>query len=81
LAGNADNKKSLLVIAGEQDWADGDAAPQTPDAPDLSFADELDDVFNPENADLDRVFDIRTVEDPLALGDTALDKALVVEEL
>jgi hypothetical protein len=78
--GTANDKKALLVIAGENDWTDGDGPPQPVNAGDNSMADEVDDVFNPENADLDDVFDIRTVEDPLALGDTRLDKLLVVSE-
>lgn len=80
IAGNADNKIALLVIGGENDWVDGDTAPQVPDPADFFFTDEVDDVFNPENADLDRIFDIRTVQDPLAPGDTGLDKLLVVSE-
>ena len=78
---NTDNKKSLLVIAGEHDWVDGDASPQPVDAPDLSLFDEVDDLFNPENSDIDRIYDGRTVEDPLALGDTEQDKILVIDEL
>ncbi|HKJ51008.1 MAG TPA: hypothetical protein VKB27_05875 [Gammaproteobacteria bacterium] len=78
--GISNNKKALLVMAGENDWTDGDVAPQPVIAANGSFADEVDDVFNPENANFDRVFDIRTVADPLALGDTKLDKLLVVSE-
>ncbi len=78
---NPDNKKSLLVVAGEHDMLDGDAVPRPVIAPDLLFSNDLEDIFNPENSDLDRIFDGRTVEDPLALGDTELDKILVIEEL
>jgi hypothetical protein len=79
--GNQDNKKSLLIIAGEHDWIDGDAAPQPVVAADTFFTDEVDDIFNLENSDLDSTFDIRSVRDPSALGDTQLDKILVIDEL
>jgi len=59
----------------------GSEAPQPVDAPNTFFNDEVDDLFNPENADLDRIYDIRSVQDPLALGDTELDKVLVIDEL
>lgn len=75
------NKKALLVIAGEHDMVDGDIAPQPVDAPNLTLANELDDIFNPENSDADIFYDGRTVQDPLALGDAELDKILVIDEL
>ena len=79
--GNQDNKKSLLIIAGEHDWIDGDAASQPVVAADTFFTDEVNDIFNLENSDLDSTFDIRSVGDASAFGDTKLDKILVIDEL
>ncbi|MGK0399536.1 MAG: hypothetical protein ACJA0I_001839 [Gammaproteobacteria bacterium] len=79
--GKHDNKKSILIIAGEHDWVDGDAAPQPVAGPDTLFTDEVDDIFNLENSDFDGTFDIRSVGDASALGDTQLDKILVIDEL
>jgi hypothetical protein len=76
LAGTNNDKVSLLVLAGEHNWIDGDLLP--PDPADGSFTDEVDDVFNSKNSDFDNIFDIRTVEDTGAPGDTRLDKILVI---
>jgi hypothetical protein len=81
LAGIKDNKRAVLILAGEHDWFDGDTSPQFPlEGFDGDFGDELDDVFNLENSDLDNVFDIRTV-DVVGVGDSERDKFLIVEEL
>jgi hypothetical protein len=79
LGGNNDNKISVLTLAGEHRWEDGSAALAV--VADGVFTDELGDVFNAENADLDNIFDIRTIENTGAPGDTKLDKILVIEEL
>jgi hypothetical protein len=50
LTGNNDNKISLLAIAGQHDWDDGDAGGLTND---------IGDVFDLENEDLDDTFDVR----------------------
>jgi len=76
LAGANNDKVSLLALAGEHNWVDGDLIPAV--AADGSFVDEIDDVFNIENSNLDNIFDIRTVEDTGAPGDTRLDKILVI---
>jgi len=63
-------------LAGEHNWVDGDIFP--PIAADGSLDNEVGDVFNIENSNLDNIFDIRTVEDTGAPGDTRLDKILVI---
>ena len=78
LAGNNDNKISILTLAGERSWVDGDISPFV--APDGLFTDELGDVFNSENSDLDNIFDMRTIENTGAPGDRKRDKILVIEE-
>ncbi len=70
------DKVSILVIAGEHGWVDGDDDPLV--LPDLSFANDVGDVFNLENSDLDGTFDFRTVENTAAPGDTLRDKILIV---
>jgi hypothetical protein len=51
--GARNNKVSLLVIAGEHDWADGG---------DGSMSDDVGDVFDVENDDLDSTFDVRAAD-------------------
>jgi hypothetical protein len=76
LAGTNNDKVSVLILAGEHDWVDGDLNPAV--AADGSFVDEVGDVFNIENSNLDNIFDIRTVESTGAPGDRHLDKILVI---
>ena len=76
LAGINDDKISILALAGEHNWVDGSIFP--PVAADGSFGDDVGDVYNLENSNLDNIFDIRTVEDTGAPGDTQLDKILVI---
>jgi hypothetical protein len=77
LAGINNDKISLLMLAGEHNWVDGDINPAVP--ADGTFANEVGDVFNLENSNLDSTFDIRTVEATAAPGDTQLDKILVIK--
>ena len=77
LAGTNNDKVSILALAGEHIWVDGDVNPAV--AIDGSFENEVGDVFNNENSDLDNVFDIRTLENTAAPGDARLDKILVIE--
>jgi hypothetical protein len=77
LGGINNDKVSILVIAGEHGWVDGDISPVV--AADGSFANDVGDVFNLEDSDLDSIFDFRTVEDTTAPGDTLRDKILVIE--
>ena len=79
LAGVSNDKISIVTLAGEHQWEDGSALLGV--AADGSFADELGDVFNLENSILDNIFDMRTIEDTGAPGDTQLDKILVIEQL
>jgi hypothetical protein len=76
LAGTNNDKVSILALAGERNWVDGDLIPLV--AADGSFENEVGDVFNLENSNLDNIFNIRTVEDTGAPGDTRLDKILVI---
>jgi len=76
LAGTNNDEVSLLVLAGEHNWVDGDLNPLV--AADGFLDDEVGDVFNLQNSNLDNIFDIRTVEDTGAPGDTRLDKILVI---
>ncbi len=78
LGGINNDKVSILVIAGEHGWVDGDVDPVV--AADGSFANDVGDVFNIENSDLDNILDMRTVEDTAAPGDAQLDKILIIEE-
>ncbi|MDH5356348.1 MAG: hypothetical protein OEY09_18040 [Gammaproteobacteria bacterium] len=50
MAGNIDNKKSILIIAGQRDWNDDNVA---------GLADDVGDVFDLENENLDDIFDAR----------------------
>jgi len=52
LAGNNDNKISILTIAGQHDWVDEGAD---------GFTNDVGDVFDVENENLDRIFDARAV--------------------
>jgi len=77
LPGTNNDEVSILVLAGEHIWADGDTVPFV--AVDGNFDNEVGDVFNIENSDLDNVFDIRTLQNTAAPGDAQLDKILVIE--
>ncbi|MFA9421206.1 MAG: hypothetical protein ACERLB_13730, partial [Gammaproteobacteria bacterium] len=77
LGGINNDKVSILVIAGEHGWVDGDTSPAV--APDGFFTNDVGDVFNLEDSNLDTIFDFRTVEDTAAPGDTLRDKILVIE--
>jgi len=74
--GIINDKVSILVLAAEQGWVDGDVDPDV--AADGSYANDVGDVFNLENSNLDGTFDYRTVEDTGAPGDMLRDKILVV---
>jgi len=76
LAGNNIDKISILALAGERNWVDGDLLPLV--VADGSFDNEVGDVFNLENSNLDSIFNIRIVENTTAPGDTQLDKILVI---
>jgi type II secretory pathway pseudopilin PulG len=77
LGGINNDKVSILVIAGEHGWVDGDLTPPVP--ADTLLDNDVGDVFNLENSNLDNIFDMRTVEDTDAPGDTRRDKILVIE--
>ena len=70
LAGNNDNKISILTIAGQHDWVD-DGAP--------GFSDDVDDVFDAENADIQDIDGTEYLFDRLEPGGN--DKILVIEEI
>jgi hypothetical protein len=53
LAGNNDNKISILTIAGQHDWNDQGLN---------GLFDDVGDVFDVENEDLDRIFDARAAD-------------------
>jgi len=70
LAGNNDNKISILTIAGQHDWDDdlGDG-----------FGNDIDDVFDDENADIGDVDGTEYLFDRREQGGN--DKILVIEEI
>ncbi len=70
LAGNNDNKISILTIAGQHDWVD-DGAP--------GFSDDVGDVFDVENADILDIDGTEYLFDRLEPGGN--DKILVIEEI
>ena len=70
LAGNNDNKISILTIAGQHDWVDDGPA---------GFSDDVDDVFDAENADIQDIDGTEYLFDRRELGGN--DKILVIDEL
>ncbi len=70
LAGNNDNKISILTIAGQHDW-DDDLAD--------GFGNDIDDVFDDENADIGDVDGTEYLFDRREQGGN--DKILVIEEI
>ena len=64
LGGIDDNKISILAIGGEHDWIDSLPA---------GLADDLGEIFDPENDDLDDLFDAGVVR--------GNDKIMVIDEI
>jgi type II secretory pathway pseudopilin PulG len=83
LAGTNNDIISLLILASERNWVDGDVDPnpvlQVP--ADGSLDNDIGDVFNLENSNLDGILDMRIVENAgYATRDQRLDKILVIEK-
>jgi hypothetical protein len=69
--GTPQNVKSLLVIAGEHDWVDGDPTATVPVAPNGNLKDELKDVFDDGNHN----------NNPTFYRHRGNDEILVIDEL
>ena len=69
--GTPQNVKSLLVIAGQHNWVDGDPAATVPVAPNGNLKDELKDVFDDGNHN----------NNPTFYRHRGNDEILVIDEL